>query len=92
MVMQLCCGELRNGKITHAKFTTTGKPNGRVGPADITSIPIGSAFQTTVEFNPYHRSIDGFQLPVSFLMRPLYRSNRRWKYHNDVPVGAIFPI
>ena len=52
MVMQLCCEKLGNREITHVEFTTASTPNGRVGPAAITPIPVGSAFQTTVEFNP----------------------------------------
>ena len=36
---------------THAKFTAS-RPNDHVGPAAITHILIGSAFQTMVEFNP----------------------------------------
>jgi len=51
MVVQLCCGKLGNGKITHAEFTTACTPNGRVGPVAITPIPVGSAFQMMVEFN-----------------------------------------
>jgi hypothetical protein len=43
---------LENGKITHAEFTAADTPNGHIGPAAITPIPVGSTFQTTVEFNP----------------------------------------
>ena len=35
----------------HTEFTA-GRPNGRVGPAAIMPIPVGSAFQLTMEFNP----------------------------------------
>jgi hypothetical protein len=35
----------------HAEFTTDG-PNSRVGPAAITCISVGLAFQTTIQFNP----------------------------------------
>jgi hypothetical protein len=36
---------------TQAEFTTS-RPNGHVGPMAKTRILVGSAFQTTVEFNP----------------------------------------
>ena len=40
----------------------------------------------------YHRRIDGFQLPVSFLARPPYRSNRRWKYHTDAYIATAVKV
>ena len=36
---------------THTEFIA-GRPNGRVWPAVKTRISVGSAFQTTVKFNP----------------------------------------
>jgi hypothetical protein len=40
----------------------------------------------------YHRRIDGFQLPVSFLTRSPYRSNWRWKYHTDAFIATAVKV
>ena len=74
--------------ITHTEFTTAGTPNGRVGPAAITPIPVGSAFQTMVEFNPTTTTaLMVFNCQFSSL-GGLYRSNRRWKYHTDAFIAT----
>ena len=84
MVMQLCCGQLGNREITYAEFTTAGTPNGRVGPAAITPIPVGSAFHAMEKIPLLHLLLthgwQKFELSVFFLRRPRYRSNRWWKY------------
>ena len=40
----------------------------------------------------YHHRIDGFQLPVLFLTRPPYRSNRGWKYHTDAFIAMAVKV
>jgi hypothetical protein len=75
-------------EITHAEFTTAGTPNGRVGPAAITPILVGLAFHA--KENTTATSI--VNLPVLFLGRPHYRSNRRWKYYVVASVTTAMKV
>ena len=96
MVMQLYCGQLGNGKITHAEFTTAGRSNGRVGPVARTRIPVGSAFHATEKIPLPHLLLtcgcQKFQPPISFLRRTHYGYNRWWKHNTVASIATVAKV
>jgi hypothetical protein len=62
----------------------------------ITRIPVGSAFYTIEKIPLPHLLLTcrwyNSQLPVSFLRRPHYRSNRRWKYNTVASIATTVKV